>query len=70
MAENKETINVTKEIVKARYLDTYLAKLFTWLLTNNPTLKRPTPQEQEQIQEAAVKETNARYANTGIELTT
>jgi hypothetical protein len=36
MAEKKETIDLTSEVVQSEYLQTYLAKLMEWLFAHNP----------------------------------
>ncbi len=60
MAE-KKTIDLTSEVAQTEYVQTYLGKLMQWLFINNPTLKRPTPQEQETMQQAAINELKTKF---------
>lgn len=61
MAEHKETIDLTSEVAQTEYKQTYLGKLMQWLFLNNPTLKRPTTQEQEIMQQAALNELKTKF---------
>jgi hypothetical protein len=71
MAEHTKSIDLASEVVQSEYFQKYLAKLMEWLFINNPTLRRPTPQEQENMQESAIKELrdefHAKFSQSGVE---